>query len=134
MRPAETRAPSRRPYLLGRWTPRCAGRLQPAIAEYLEAHRAAGIPIYALDEFYGWDSTKIVISALQKLGTAATPEQLRSYIAGLHGFYGISGEYDFRSGDQHGLGDDATVMLQYDPVHQSFYPVSAPGGTPLRNR
>jgi len=25
-------------------------------------------------------------------------------------------------------------MLQYDPVHQNFYPVSAPGGTPLRNR
>ena len=67
-------------------------------------------------------------------GTAATPEQLRSYIANLHGFYGISGEYDFRTGDQHGLGDDATVMLQYDPVHQNFFPVSAPGGTPLRNR
>jgi branched-chain amino acid transport system substrate-binding protein len=113
--------------------PARAGRLQPAIAEYLDAHRAAGIPITP-DEFYGWDSTKIVISALQKLGTTATAEQLRSYIANLHGFYGISGEYDFRTGDQHGLGDDATVMLQYDPVHQNFYPVSAPGGTPLRNR
>jgi branched-chain amino acid transport system substrate-binding protein len=109
-----------------------AGPLRPALTEFLDAHKAAGTPVTP-DEFYGWDSTKIVLSAFQKLGTAATAEQVRRYLNGLHGFWGISGEYDFRTGDQHGLGDNASVMLRYDPVHQSFYPVSAPGGTPLPN-
>jgi branched-chain amino acid transport system substrate-binding protein len=109
-----------------------AGPLRPALTEFLDAHKAAGTPVTP-DEFYGWDSTKIVLSAFQKLGTAATAEQVRRYINGLHGFWGISGEYDFRGGDQHGLGDNASVILRYDPAHQSFYPVSAPGGTPLPN-
>lgn len=107
-----------------------AGALRPALTEFLDAHKAAGTPVTP-DEFYGWDSTKIVLSAFQKLGTAATAEQVRRYINELHGFYGISGEYDFRIGDQHGLGDDATVILQYDPAKQVFFPVSGPGGVPL---
>jgi len=104
-----------------------AGPLRPALTEFLDAHKAAGTPITP-DEFYGWDSTKIVISAFQKLGTTATADQVRRYISGLHGFWGISGEYDFRIGDQHGLGDNASVILQYDPAKQ----VSGPGGVPLK--
>jgi len=108
-----------------------AGPLRPALTEFLDAHKAAGTPITP-DEFYGWDSTKIVISAFQKLGTTATADQVRRYISGLHGFWGISGEYDFRIGDQHGLGDNASVILQYDPAKQVFFPVSGPGGVPLK--
>jgi hypothetical protein len=70
---------------------------------------------------YTWDPARIIISGLRKLGPNATPEQLRDYIASLHSFAGVSGAYDFSVGDQHGLTQDAQIVVRYDPT--------APGGT-----
>ena len=107
-----------------------AGPMKGALAEYLQAHADAGLPVTA-DDAYGWDSAKIVIDALRKLGTGVTADQLRRYIAGLNGYYGVYGRYDFRSGDQHGLTDDSTIIIKFNPDRRTFDPASGPGGAVL---
>jgi ABC-type branched-subunit amino acid transport system substrate-binding protein len=72
----------------------------------------------------------IVIDALRKLGPAATPAQLRSYLEDLHGYVGITGTYDFRDGSQRGLTVDSTIIMRWDPVKSDFVSVSKPGGQP----
>jgi hypothetical protein len=58
---------------------------------------------------------------------------LRRYLASLHGFYGIYGQYDFRRGDQHGLTGDSSIIIKFDPDHKAFNTISGPGGTALRS-
>ena len=55
----------------------------------------------------------IVVSAFKQLGPDATAAQIRDYITTLHGFGGVNGSYDFRSGDQHGLGTDSVVVVKW---------------------
>jgi ABC-type branched-subunit amino acid transport system substrate-binding protein len=106
-------------------------RLKDAIAEYRATYARAGQEETPNDD-YGWDPAKITIAAFRAVGTAATAAQIHDYIENLHDFPGIGGLYDFRSGDQHGLGDDATVILQWDPAKMIFYPVSGPAGIASR--
>ena len=42
-----------------------------------------------------WDPGMLVISAYRKLGVEAKPEQIRAYLAGVKGWAGINGVYDF---------------------------------------
>ena len=51
-----------------------------------------------------WDPLSIVVSQLQALPDPVTAQQLRDAILGLHGYAGINGFYDFRVGNQRGLG------------------------------
>jgi branched-chain amino acid transport system substrate-binding protein len=94
--------------------------LKAPIDEFYQELGAAGIKPTAAHAFT-WDPARIIVSGLRKLGPNATPAALRDYIANLHGFAGVSGMYDFRLGDQHGLGQDAQLVIRYDP--------SAPGGS-----
>ncbi|HEV8021191.1 MAG TPA: ABC transporter substrate-binding protein [Candidatus Lustribacter sp.] len=105
-------------------------RVRAAIASYHAAFKRMGAEPTPNDEFY-WDPAQIAVDAYRHLGTAATAAQVHDYIENLHDFAGIAGLYDFRGGDQHGLGDEATVILQWDPVKSTFFPVSAPGGVAL---
>jgi branched-chain amino acid transport system substrate-binding protein len=61
-----------------------------------------------------WDPALIVIEALKKLGPNATSTQLRDYIVALHDFPGITGLYDFRTGNQRGVTGDDVVMMRWD--------------------
>jgi branched-chain amino acid transport system substrate-binding protein len=106
-------------------------RLRASIAEYRATFERMGAEETPNDD-YGWDPAKIVVDALRHLGTSATAAQLHDYIENLRDFPGIGGMYDFRSGDNHGLGDDATIILQWDPVKSVFFPVSAPAGVAFR--
>jgi hypothetical protein len=38
--------------------------------------------------------------------------------------------YDFRSGDQHGLGIDSTLVVRYDPATNGVDIMSGAGGAP----
>jgi len=106
-------------------------RVKAAIASYHAAFQRIGAEMTPNDEFY-WDPAQIAVDAYRHLGTGATAAQVHDYMENLHDFAGIAGIYDFRVGDQHGLGDDATVVLQWDPVKSTFFPVSGPGGVALR--
>jgi branched-chain amino acid transport system substrate-binding protein len=80
---------------------------------------------------YAWDPTNIVVSAFKQIGPNATATQIRDYIAGLHDFGGVNGTYDFRPGDQHGLGIDSVVLVKWSPAAGAVTAASQPGGKPL---
>jgi len=105
--------------------------LKAPIEEFYAELAAAGLrPTVA--HAFTWDPARIIVSALRKFGTGATPTQIRDYIESLHGFPGVSGLYDFRTGDQHGLTQDAQVVIRYDPTSSNgLRIVSEQGGAPL---
>jgi ABC-type branched-subunit amino acid transport system substrate-binding protein len=89
--------------------------LKPAVDEFYTTLEGAGLKpgtAHAL----GWDAAKIVVAALRALGPNATSKQIHDWIENEHGFAGSLGIYDFRSGNQHGLGIDSTLVVRYDPA------------------
>jgi branched-chain amino acid transport system substrate-binding protein len=75
-----------------------------------------------------WDPALIVIDGLKRLGTNATAAQLNDYIQHLDNWAGINGFYNFRTGNQRGLGLDAVIMDRWDPATGDFVAVSKGGG------
>ena len=61
-----------------------------------------------------------------------TPAALHDYLEALHGFDGVDGTYDFRTGDNHGLNDLSVIMVTWDAAKSDFSVVSKPGGYPFR--
>jgi hypothetical protein len=74
----------------------------------------------------------MVIAAFKKLGLGASSEQIRSTIAGLKGYVGVNGVYDFHEVPQRGIGVNAVVMVRWDPVKDNWIGVSKLGGAPLK--
>jgi branched-chain amino acid transport system substrate-binding protein len=81
-----------------------------------------------------WDPLLLVVSAYKKLGANATAAQMRDYLAKLTGFVGVNGRYDFPKYPQRGLGEEATIMVRWDPAKETWVAVSRPGGTPIGAR
>jgi branched-chain amino acid transport system substrate-binding protein len=77
-----------------------------------------------------WDPALLVVDGLRALGPAATADQLRAWIAGQSAYPGITGMYDFRSGDMHGVGVKDVVIMRWDPDKNAFASVSKLGGMP----
>ena len=101
-----------------------------ANAAFTAAFKAAGV-VPTTSSAYAWDPTMIVVSAFKQLGPDATATQIRDYIANLHDFAGVNGVYDFRSGDQHGLGVDSVVAVKWSQAAGSVTAASQTGGKPL---
>jgi branched-chain amino acid transport system substrate-binding protein len=110
-------------------TPEATGKgpLHDAQVAYLAAFKAVGV---RPDEGHilAWDPTMIVVSALRKLGPDATPAQIRDYILHLHGWVGVDGVYDFSSGNQRGVGDNAAAIARWSPQKSTWVRVSKPQG------
>jgi branched-chain amino acid transport system substrate-binding protein len=108
--------------------------LRAPIEEFYTALEADGGVKPSASHAFAWDPARLVVFALRALGPGATPGRLRDYIENLHGFAGVLGNYDFRTGDQHGLDDKAQYVLRYDPkaANGPSVVVSEGGGTPLR--
>ncbi|HEV8019837.1 MAG TPA: ABC transporter substrate-binding protein [Candidatus Lustribacter sp.] len=148
--PMDTAGPNINPVLLERFKAFLpTSEMVIANASFFNRDRKANDPLKApIDEFYTelaaagvkptvahaftWDPARIIITALRKLGTGATPAQIRDFISNLHDFPGVSGMYDFRIGDQHGLTQDAEIVIRYDPASPTGQRiVSEQGGAPL---
>jgi branched-chain amino acid transport system substrate-binding protein len=78
-----------------------------------------------------WDPLMIVVDALQHIGPGATAQQVRDYVAGLKGFAGINGIYDFSKVPQRGLNVEDAIVTLWSPTAQTWQPVSKPTGIPL---
>jgi len=117
------------PSFLARAAPnKRAGAVQ---RQFVDALTAAGLqPDFVSST--AWDPGLITITALRSLGVNATAQQLRTYIADLHGFNGISGEYDFRSSSERGLTDKDVMIMRWDSQKKGWTAVSELGGKPLR--
>jgi branched-chain amino acid transport system substrate-binding protein len=108
--------------------PRGAGRT--AVEDYVNALKAAGLRSEG-GTILSWDAIWIVIGALRKLGPAATAPQIREYIAGLRGYTGIHGNYDFPAVPQRGLDASGVIVSRWSGEKDTWVPVSRPGGAPL---
>jgi branched-chain amino acid transport system substrate-binding protein len=111
------------------WTPGGVppGPVRDAQALFVRTLKAAG---YASDAGYTtvWDPALLFVDALRKLGPDVNAEQLRAYLAGVHGWVGIDGTYDFTKIPQRGLGENAGEILGWHPVEKAFVAVSKPAG------
>jgi branched-chain amino acid transport system substrate-binding protein len=104
-----------------------AGPVKDAQKVYFDAFKAAGLtPNFP--NTLAWDPALIVLDAYRHAGTNATASQIRAYINGLHGFAGINGIYDFRAGDQHGIGENGVVMVRFNASTDTFTAVSKRSG------
>jgi branched-chain amino acid transport system substrate-binding protein len=107
------------------------GPLKDACNELSRALQGSGMAPGAT-ELLAWDAARLTVDALRALPPGATAQQLRDYIASLHGYAGVNGLYDFRSGDQHGLTDSAVVVARWDKQRKAMVAASQAGGTPLK--
>jgi branched-chain amino acid transport system substrate-binding protein len=115
------------PFLAGEAPDKAARDVQ---RQFFDAFASAGIrPDFVYST--SWDPALIVVGALRALGPGATPDQLRAYIAHLHGFTGVSGAYDFRDGSQRGLTDKNVMVMRWNGERSTWTAVSGLGGTPL---
>jgi branched-chain amino acid transport system substrate-binding protein len=91
------------------------GPVKAAVSRFLAALKAnnAGLEV---GEESAWDSTVLVLDAFKTLGFNATADQVRNYIANLHGWAGVDGIYDFRAVPQRGVNISNLTMVQWDPA------------------
>jgi branched-chain amino acid transport system substrate-binding protein len=75
-----------------------------------------------------WDMASIIIDALKRLPPDPNAEAVRASIAGLRGWAGITGIYDFRQYPQRGISMGGYIMTRFDTEKNEFIPVSKPGG------
>ena len=106
--------------------------LATAVRQFVDAFKAAGTHA-DVAQAIGWDPPIILLGAYKKLGLAATPAQLRDYLAGLHGFSGLNGAYDFRDGSQRGLTEKNGIMVRWDAARDTWVAISKFGGAPTGN-
>jgi branched-chain amino acid transport system substrate-binding protein len=102
-----------------------------AFDAYAAAMTAHKIPLDCAVQAIGWDPALILTSALRKLGTNVTAEQLRTYVDNLTNFPGVGGTYDFKRVPQRGIDDAAGVIVRWDAAKSSWVPASKMGGAPL---
>jgi branched-chain amino acid transport system substrate-binding protein len=103
------------------------GPLKAAQTAYAQTFRNLGIkPEWG--QAAAWDTGLIAIAALRAVGTDATPDQIRSYVNGLHGLAGVQAVFDFRDGAMRGMPPESARMLQWDKTKETWYVASGPGG------
>ena len=106
--------------------------MKKSIDELFEAYKMANLQPDPGTASSVWDPANMVVNALRKFGPGMTAVQMRDYLLGIHGTYsGVWGTYDFSTGDQHGLTDEAVVLTEWDQKSGKFIGVSGMRGTPL---
>jgi branched-chain amino acid transport system substrate-binding protein len=105
--------------------------VQNVVNDYNAQLKRAGIaPDYQTG--LAWDPLTIVVDALRKVGPDATADQLRAYVASLHGFAALDGLYDFQRIPQRGIDDQSLIVMRYDPARDSWSAVTRVGGSIIR--
>jgi branched-chain amino acid transport system substrate-binding protein len=107
------------------------GPLKATDLAFLDAFRQQGLrPDWG--NAAAWDTGAIIIAALRARGLDATPDQLKSYINGLHGLPTVQGLADFTNGEGRGVYD--ARILRWVQSRDTWTILSAPGGAPLDQR
>jgi branched-chain amino acid transport system substrate-binding protein len=95
-----------------------------------DAYTAAGV-VPDIAVAHAWDPGLLLINAFRKVGLSATSEQVRADLAGVKGWAGINGVYDFEKTPQRGLDVTDSVVTRWQPDKKAWAIVSRPGGEPL---
>jgi branched-chain amino acid transport system substrate-binding protein len=109
-----------------RLDPKVAAMQQPMFAAYAAAGIAPDIAVA-----HAWDPAMLAVAGLRQLGRNAGPEAMRAYLAGVKGWAGVNGIYDFTSVPQRGLDENDAVVTRWNPDSKTWTIVSRPGGAPL---
>lgn len=108
--------------------------MEAAVADkekaFYAAFKEAGVQPDISSEL-AWDPAMIVVDALRKLGPDASSAKLREYIAGLKGYAGVNGLYDFTGQPQRGLSVANAVVTRWSPDAKTWQVVSKATGVPL---
>lgn len=102
-----------------------------AVNQFADAMKAAKIDHPDIGEATAWDMLMIVVDAYRKLGTDATPAQIRNYINAIRGRGGIYGLMNFQTNPQRGVLPEWITLVKWDPAKGQFFAASKPGGAPL---
>jgi branched-chain amino acid transport system substrate-binding protein len=102
-----------------------------AVNQFADAMKAAKIDHPDIGEATAWDMLMIVVDAYRKLGTDATPAQIRDYINAIRGRGGIYGLMNFQTNPQRGVLPEWITLVRWDPAKGQFFAASKPGGAPL---
>jgi branched-chain amino acid transport system substrate-binding protein len=94
------------------------------------AFKDAGAQVDIASEL-AWDPALILIDALKKLGPDASAQKIRDEIAGLTGYAGVNGVYDFKKVPQRGLSVDNAVVTRWNAETKNWQVVSKATGVPL---
>ena len=105
-------------------------KVEAAQQVFFKALAAADVPVDNMASL-AWDPGMIVVSLLRQLGPSASPAAFRTALAGLKGFAGVNGIYDFTAIAQRGVGVGQTVVTLWDRQAKLWQVVSAPSGTLL---
>jgi branched-chain amino acid transport system substrate-binding protein len=103
-----------------------------AVQSYLAAMNGVGVAKPDESNAGSFDTIVLIVDAFRKLGTNATPAQLRDYVANLKTFVGVMGPYDFPAIPQRGIGQSSVVVTRWDPARDGWVALSKLGGAPLR--
>ncbi len=95
-----------------------------------DGYKAAGAPI-DITVAHAWDPAMLLVAGYRKLGTKATAEQIRAFLADTAGWAGVNGIYDFKKIPQRGLDVSDAVVTRWMPDALRWAIVSKPGGDPL---
>lgn len=105
--------------------------IRDQIAAFNDAFKQAGV-VPTDTNALNWDELLLTLAGFRQFGPTMTAEQLKAFVLGQKHFAGMNGYYNFSSGDQHGLGPDAVVVIVYDKDKGEFSPASQPGGIPIK--
>ena len=106
------------------------GQTKAQVQAFDTAIKASGQAAPDEGDALAYDPGLILVSALRKLGTGASAEQIHNYISGLTSFQGIDGTYDFKASqpDNRGLTIKDVYVAQWNKAAQDWTAASGPAG------
>ncbi|HEX3751021.1 MAG TPA: ABC transporter substrate-binding protein [Streptosporangiaceae bacterium] len=110
-----------------------SGQTKTQVQAFDSAIKASGQAAPDEGDALAWDPGLILVSALRKLGTGATAQQIQSYISGLTSYPGIDGTYDFKASqpDNRGLTIKDVYITEWDKANHTWTESSGPAGEAL---
>jgi branched-chain amino acid transport system substrate-binding protein len=109
------------------------GQTKTQVQAFDTAIKAAGQTAPDEGDALAYDPALILVSALRKLGTNATAQQIHTYISGLTSFEGIDGTYNFKASqpDNRGLTIKDVYIAEWDKAKNDWTAASGPAGEAL---
>ncbi|HWG14962.1 MAG TPA: ABC transporter substrate-binding protein [Streptosporangiaceae bacterium] len=109
------------------------GQTKTQVQAFDSAIKASGQTAPDEGDALAYDPGLILVSALRKLGTGATAQQIHSYISGLTSFQGIDGTYDFKASqpDNRGLTIKDVYIAEWNKSAKDWTAASGPAGEAL---
>jgi branched-chain amino acid transport system substrate-binding protein len=119
------------PFMVG--PSRLTGQTKTQVQAFDTAIKASGQTAPDEGDALAYDPGLILVSALRKLGTGASAQQIHDYISGLTSFQGIDGTYDFKASqpDNRGLTIKDVYVAQWNKAAQDWTAASGPAGQAL---